>query len=577
MRMERAAISRPFQLPGSLSDGARLGCAVSAVALAAAYLLANHYPPWLSFHGDAMAAAATCALMWAAWAIGTQRIPIAPATIFFFVLALVPLVQLAAGQIVFAGDAWVACLYLGCAACAVASSALATSLGGSRWPRWFAAALLAGAIVNGAIALVQPWPLDLGWLALYVAPVRPGYGSFGNLGQPNQLASLLGLGLASAFLLQGESRLGKRIALIGGLFLCVAMATTQSRTPALFLIVAVAWRLLLPRATTAGLSWRVLALFAVTWGIAFVVWPEIRDLAGTPALASLDARLHAGPRPVIWAQAMSAIAQHPLLGYGWNQISEASIVGARGHALARSTEHAHNLLLDLALWNGVPLAIAFVATAFVWLRKAAASIASREGAFGLLVMLMLVAHAMVEYPLDYLYFLVPFAIACGIVEADRSAAAVATLDRRWSVAVALACTVLMGAVAVEYLKLESAFRDMRFAVARFGQTMPAVPPPLLETPFDQLAAYHHAMLTSPRPGMSTEDLDILRKVAHRYTYAPVLYRWCLAQALNGDMPGAQETLLQLKLFYPGRPYASAKGELIDLAGQYPVLRRLDMP
>src|SRR5687768_4872320 len=78
-----------------------------------AWLTPNHYPPWVSFHGEA-AMGFTLILTggWVLWK--AQALPgVAP----WFVLvtlavALLPWMQLAGGVLTYVGDAWLVSLYL---------------------------------------------------------------------------------------------------------------------------------------------------------------------------------------------------------------------------------------------------------------------------------------------------------------------------------------------------------------------------------------------------------------------------------------------------------------------------------
>ncbi len=77
--------------------------------LALAFLMPNHYSPWLSFHSEVVASLAFAPLILrASWQPG----PVPALTIGALLLALVPLLQITSGQIFFAGDGWTSTLYL---------------------------------------------------------------------------------------------------------------------------------------------------------------------------------------------------------------------------------------------------------------------------------------------------------------------------------------------------------------------------------------------------------------------------------------------------------------------------------
>jgi len=188
--------------------------------------------------------------------------------------------------------------------------------------------------------------------------------------------------------------------------------------------------------------------------------------------------------------------------------------------------------------------------------------------------LLLATHAMVEFPLAYLYYLVPFAMAIGIVEVDADMPRGVVLPRAAGPVAVLALCAAMVAAALDYVRLEAEWREMRFTVARIGRPMVDTPP-LIDTMFTQLAAQHRAWLTTPKPGMSPEEVRDLVAASERYGYAPLLYRSALALALNGDVEGGKRMLRRLENVHLPVYHATALGEIRSLAEtEYPVLRAL---
>jgi hypothetical protein len=226
----------------------------------------------------------------------------------------------------------------------------------------------------------------------------------------------------------------------------------------------------------------------------------------------------------------------------------------------------------------VPLALLLVGLAAWWLLRAARRVNSLRGGYALLVVALLLTHSVVEFPLEFLYFLVPFAMALGILLIETGGPGPLRVPRAAGMAAIAGFVALLGWGAIDYWRMEEAHRDMRFVVARFGAPMPAQAPPELSTQFTQLSAFHRFALTTPRAGMSPEELEWLRKVAHRYGYAPSLYRYALAQALNGDIAGARLTMRQLRHLHGDERYLEGKAELERLAAtQHPEFRRLQLP
>jgi len=547
------------------------------VLLALAWLIPNHYPPWLLAYSDALAASATLALGIVV-SLERRARPSAPwSALFFVAMACVPAAQVALHLVVFFGDAWIVILYLLCAAAAVTWSAQAARIDAQRWGSCLATTILAGALASAFVLCVQRWMVDVGPLTVFIREVRPGYPPGGNLSQPNLLASLLALGLASLMHLFERRALSRAHAVAGAVLLTFALVVTQSRTALLFWVVALVWHLCFAR--RAGLRTRraVLLAFSGSWLLLFPLWPSLVESMGFSNLASASSRMSAGPRTVIWSQMVQAIGAHPWLGYGWNQTSFAQVPIAIHARSLQFLDSAHNLLLDLAIWNGLPLAVVFAAVATVWLVRAARRLHTATGAYALLAVLILVTHSMVEFPLTFLYFLVPFSFAIGIVSSEAFPEQRFALPVTTRIALPLLMAAALGVAVVDYAHMEEEFTDMRFLTARFGRPMPDSAPPAPRTEFTQLAALHHFSLTIPRAPIEARELAWMHDVAYRYPYSPNLHRYAIAQALRGDVAGAQETVTALRHMYGEATYAQVRVELLRMAEQQPVFRQLDLP
>ncbi|HEX6364151.1 MAG TPA: hypothetical protein VFZ93_14435, partial [Albitalea sp.] len=85
---------------------------VALAVMALAWLVPNHYLPWVAFHSEITAAAGFALLALATLARGPGAVAWPRLALFALALAAVPLAQAASGLILFWGDAWMASLYL---------------------------------------------------------------------------------------------------------------------------------------------------------------------------------------------------------------------------------------------------------------------------------------------------------------------------------------------------------------------------------------------------------------------------------------------------------------------------------
>ena len=143
-------------------------------------------------------------------------------------------------------------------------------------------------------------------------------------------------------------------------------------------------------------------------------WSSINDALYLSAAESLESRLSAGARALNWQVCLSAIAQRPWFGFGWGQVAVAQqsallLQPASGEYFA----YAHNIILDMLLWNGVPLGGLLVLSFAVWLAGRLKRVATAEGAILSMAVGVFLVHSLLEYPHAYPYFLLPVGMMLG--------------------------------------------------------------------------------------------------------------------------------------------------------------------
>lgn len=540
------------------------------------FLVANHYPPWVTAYNDMLSALGLILLSIAVIQKSVQ-LAIPSITWGFIGLAALPLLQLAFGQIFFWGDGYIAFLYLLCLAAAVAVGFNAER----SWSKDFVTLTCKGwlfvALLSCLILLIQRFGIDAGDFGMFIWDVRPGRAPFGNLGQPNQMATFFVLSLVALTCLYERHLVSGLWAMAAAVLIVVCMAMTQSRAALLLLLTSLTLLCVYRQRLKLRTPRTVAVLLISLWMIAFALLPSVSDGTGLQHGATLASRLEAGPRTIIWQQLWEAVLRQPWLGYGWNQVSVAQMNVAADFDTSRFTEHSHNLLLDLALWNGLPIAILLSGSTIWWIVDRARKVCSLDGLFGLAFISIFVMHSMVEFPLDYLYFLILFGLAIGIVEADSGVAHSRPMPRRLAVCAATTAAVVFSSVVIDYLHFEDEYRDLRFTLARVGTPLVLVSDPPVRTMFTQLAALYTFPLINVRSGMQDDQIAWMGHVASRHPYVPVLYRYALAQALNGHASAAEEIFLKMKRLHSDRNYANAKMQFEELANtRYPELKAVKL-
>lgn len=549
--------------------------AAAAVFALHGWTAVQHFFPWPAFHNEWPFVAALLLLAIPAFldskTTGTASRAVPSVALVPIVLSLVPCLQLLAGQIDFLGDAVMAALYLWLLGIAIIVGFRLESAHHAAFTEALAIVTAIGALLSCGLAAFQ-W-LELDTLGIWLAAVPPGARPFGNLAQPNNLATLLSCGLVSAIYLRERGRLGRAATWLAALVIMTGMAMTRSRTALIIALVVLAWilpyrsRLAMRISTREALGG--FGVLAVLW----VGWPEVSSWLGLHAESRLEGAANGELRLVIWRELLDAVFRQPLFGYGWNQVSVAQLSVAAEYPQSAFVEHSHNIVIDLLIWNGVLLGGIVVLAAGWWIASRGSRIRSIESWFGLAVVLLVGTHGMFELPLEYAYFLVPLGLCAGVVESQYVAAPRIAV-RNWVARPALALvSLLFVSVFVEYRSLEEDFRRMRFEAAKIERRPESTTAPRVIL-LTQVSEYIRLARTEATEGMSQQELDWMGSVAHRFPFAPAMFRYALALALNHRYEEAALELTRFQRLHPPAHYDEAIGRFAAMASKYPQLRKI---
>jgi len=290
-----------------------------------------------------------------------------------------------------------------------------------------------------------------------------------------------------------------------------------------------------------------------------------------------NGRLGAGSlRFQVWSQLLKAVSMHPWTGWGFHQVAAAHNAVVDGYNASEPYSYSHNLVLDLVIWLGVPMALLLLVVAAVWLWRRARDANQLLPWYGLAVALPLGLHSMLEYPFAYAYFLAPAMLLLGGVEATAGGKGFARIGVKAVGAALLLSTVVLAWSVVEYLGIEEDFRVARFQASRIGS-----PPVGHERPkvvlFDQLGVLLDVSRITPAPNMSAQDMEVARRAALYYPWTATQSRYAMALALNGNPEEAARQLQVIRRLWGEKQYQAMKDHIADKATQYPQLRRLSLP
>lgn len=551
----------------------------AAVLGLASWLTPNHYPPWVSFHAELlMMVAFALALGSELWQGRAKTWNLTPLTLVTLALALVPMAQFAGGLIYFAGDAWLVFAYLlAFALSQILGQRLATRVGAPALLEKLATLFVLASMMCVGLQLYQ-W-FGLSGLGIFAADLPPNARPFANVAQPNHLATMLFLGLVGTLFLY-ERRLARGwVTASSCVYLMFGLTMTGSRTAWLAMAVLLAW--LWFARQRAGLRISRAAIVALGTGLVglLISWAPLCDALLLSEGRTFANQAQAGPRPLLWETMIDAVSRQPWWGYGWNQglVAQSRVVDAHP-AAGRLIESSHNLLLDLLVWNGVPLGLMLIGILAWWFWKHIRI--DREPALVYLLAAIsgVFVHAMVEYPLSYAYFLLPVGLMMGAIDAATPLRRRIFKVPRWAVpAAACVAVALLVTVALEYLQVEADNRLMRFESAHIGAiTVDHEAPHLML--LTQWREYLRFARLEAHTGMSAPELAWMRKVAERYPYAPVQFRYALANGLNGQPGAAHDTLMRLCSLQTARLCQESLQGWRELAqSKYPQLKNVPLP
>jgi len=237
---------------------------------------------------------------------------------------------------------------------------------------------------------------------------------FANIGQPNNLATLIFIGFFSNILLFQNSKLKVHFYILISIILMTGIVLTQSRTSWLVflavLLLSVFKKKLNLFRTILGSS---IVFFFLVLMIPYVtLFFHDQGLTVTQRISSDSTRLH------IWKQMLIAIMDKPWFGYGWNQTPVAQTSASLKFPLIRWFEYSHNLFLDIIVWTGIPIGVSIIIIISIWLFKTFIKINTSNQLIYFLIVTAFFIHCMLEYPFAYAYFLLPIGLYIGILHQE---------------------------------------------------------------------------------------------------------------------------------------------------------------
>nr|WP_116336198.1 Wzy polymerase domain-containing protein [Cupriavidus taiwanensis] len=389
---------------------------------------------------------------------------------------------------------------------------------------------------------------------------------WGNLNQPNHQATVHGLALVASVWLASRGHLRFPMWLAAAALLESGIVLSGSRTGVLHVGLAACYALIAawlargerrgtdPMQRPVGLVVSAVAMVAML----LILQPTIKaagqafDWRLFDTVAQLGADDQISARGALWAHAIAMFRAHPWFGvgwgeFGWAQFQQLDQVGVK----VEMSLHAHNAILDLLAKTGIVGALGVGVILLAWLWRVVRvrlwhgdGEERRQTVLVLTWLAMLCAHSMLEYPLHYLYFFLPFCFMLGWLEPSGFG--------RWRVSLPVARGLALALVAVAAVVLGTMWQDYRRAEAReyaSSEGREALPMPRFW--FRQHAQADAAGQAVITPQNAASLLPAHVAAVHLLPTPSMIARTAWLLALTGDAAQGRQWMERLRWYYLG--------------------------
>lgn len=511
-----------------------------SLILSLSWLLPNHSQPWLSFHGDAWSAFILMIVSILVFCKNKFQFSWLTASIVMLLISFIPLFQYVTGLTEIFGVAWINFVY-------VLGFTLAL-LTGATWEKhttnqvgdFIFLSVGTASVVSIGLQLHQLFRLDsIGpWILM-----SSGTRHYANMAQPNQLASLLLLGTLACGWGWWRKLIGPTTAFFVAALFLFGTALTESRTAWLnimFMVVAsLFWRKFLPSKSTL---YGVIGL-SIFFALCVLNLPAINDALGGGLPVQFRSASN-DPRWAAWVMFLKAAAHEPLFGFGWGQLGHAQfLMMDEKISFGGSFLQAHNLFIDLVLWNGIPVGLGISIFLVWWLWSIAKRIEIFSQLMYLFFIVILGIHSMLEYPLQYAYFLLPAGVIMGSLDASLGFQVIRVKHKWPGMLILIAGACVLSITIRDYFRVEDSFYGLRFEQKKIASNYPRTPPDVIA--LTQWRDYIVFARMQPTPNMDLNQIAWMQNLVSTVPSAFGMYKLAAMLAVNNRPIEAKKWLRRL--------------------------------
>lgn len=444
---------------------------------------------------------------------------------------------------------------------------LKQTIGFDKTMQGIAIALLISGLLSSLVVALDLSNIHLGgWVVK-----NKGIGAIANIGQQNHLASLLALALASLAYLFVKQRVKAWLAWPLFIILLSSLALTGSRSAWLFVGLTTLSALLYQYVQAKSkqvetnnsshplVSHRRVWLFLLLPVLFYVVQIGLPHLPSKKPLQTTNQRMvqlaqtEGSARLNIYKASWAVYTTNPLLGTGFGHMAGVDLNQANLVPQLKSANgQAHNILLQLLAESGIVGAGLFLLLMLAFLWRVRSAPLSPERWLWWLMLGIIGTHAMLEYPLWYIFFLAIAALLLGAgdlrlvdISRYRIQVALALISALWLVS--LVQTVHDYRLIHGWLYQNS---KVKLNHARFDLMYKQLQPIRAYSP---LAVYaeNQILLTLPVNRDSLQDkLAATKRLLRAYVAPATAYNYATLLALDGQLDAAKTHLNNVFLRLP---------------------------
>lgn len=529
-----------------------IGKLIFPVFLAFGWLVSTHHMPWPYFNSDFIIAAVLLTLLGAVLFTQKDSLQVPRAAYFFLLISIIPLVQYACGLIEISGQAYIGFIYIFGLFLSIALGGIGEKTRSQYVADIVFAAFLIGSVASVGLQLQQ-------WLELEVSPVVNMGGSsarpYANLGQPNQLATLLMIGISAVIWFCHRRLIGPTIAKIVVVYIAFGLVLTKSLSMFVGLSLVMALVMYLPVFRDEYIirsSYKTFIKSYIFIFFALQMQPMISSwIQGGDALflnTELSKEHSATQRISIWTYSTLAVLNSPIFGYGWNQTLTGYLSMAKDLTENNGLiYYAHNLILDILLWCGIPIGVTFLVIAAKSLVRKLKSSINTDKKIALCGVIPFLSHSLFEQPYAYGYLLMPVGVLVGIIYSETNENCnFQFVDKAvLSLATVLAMLALV-VIGVDYYRISDQYQRLLYKEMRVVAIAPEVPQTYI---LNQWERYFYLSLIDEKMLTSDDNLKEIEKLAKVIATPAIYWKKASALAAAGQNQASKDTIeLMCKIF-----------------------------